>query len=56
MGVVNSKAERFNKQTERPPPFTVSSGLITAGGGLMTPRNGLLKDPSPEAPDKLKSP
>ena len=46
MGVVNtfvnSEAKSVNKQTERPPPLTVSSGLITAGGGLMTPRNGLL--------------
>ncbi len=37
MGVVNtfvnSKAESVNKQTERPPRLTVSSGLITAGGG-----------------------
>ncbi len=37
MGVVNtfvnSKAESVNKQTERPPRSTVSSGLITAGGG-----------------------
>ncbi len=37
MGVVNtfvnSEAESVNKQTERPPRLTVSSGVITAGGG-----------------------
>ena len=33
MGVVNSKTESVNKQTERPPRLTVSSGLIIAGGG-----------------------
>ena len=37
MGVVNtfvnSEAESVNKKTERPPRLTVSSGVITAGGG-----------------------
>ena len=37
MGVVNtfvnSEGESVNKQTERPPRLTVSSGVITAGGG-----------------------
>ena len=43
MGVVNSKAESVNKQTERPPRLTVSSGLITAGGGERNQTPGLLR-------------
>jgi len=47
MGVVNtfvnSKAESVNKQTERPPRLTVSSGLITAGGGERNRTPGLLR-------------
>ena len=47
MGVVNtfvnSKAESVNKQTERPPRLTVSSGLITAGGGEGNQTPGLLR-------------
>ena len=33
MGVVNSEVDGVNSQTERPPQLTVSSGVITAGGG-----------------------
>ena len=33
MGVVNSEGDGVNSQTKRPPQLTVSSGVITAGGG-----------------------
>ena len=33
MVVVNSEREGVNNQTKRPPQLTVSSGVITAGGG-----------------------
>ena len=33
MGVVNSEGEGVNSQTKRPPQLTVSSGVITTGGG-----------------------
>ena len=33
MGVVNSDGDIVNSQTKRPPQLTVSSGVITGGGG-----------------------